>query len=155
MLIRKDLLEEAGLFLPGQKRFNDVDLWLRMAYRGARIGYIYEPLAVYHLGIENSIVKTHTDWRHIDDFLARHLALAQNADRLDAFRPCAQIQMNHWLRTLMVAGQGYGVRRMIRRVGFFPLRSFTLSCYIGSFWPSLWNRKEDIKRRIRKNYGRR
>jgi glycosyltransferase involved in cell wall biosynthesis len=55
MLIRKDLLIEAGLFLPGQKRMNDIDMWFRIAYIRPRFGFVFEPLAVYHLGVFCSV----------------------------------------------------------------------------------------------------
>ena len=149
MLIRRDLLQEAGLFLPGQKRMNDIDMWFRIAFIQPRFGFVFAPLAVYHLGVAGSIIKVHTDWRLIDDFLARHFELAQKAGQADAFRPCAAIGLNYWMRILMSDGSGSGIRQLIGRYGDLMVPSFRASCYVGSFCPPLWNLKEKIKKQIR------
>lgn len=149
MLIRRDLLFEAGLFLPGQKRMNDEDMWLRIGYVRPQIGFVFEPLAIYHLGVPNSIVKIHTDWKIIDTFLDRHFELAEKAARKDALRPCARMWLSYWMRILMTEGQGSGIRHLIRRYGGLLVPSFKTSCYLGSFCPPLWNAKEKIKKQIR------
>ncbi|MHC5001133.1 MAG: glycosyltransferase family 2 protein [Planctomycetota bacterium] len=154
MLIHRDLLKEAGLFLPAQKRMNDVDLWFRIAFIEPRIGFIFEPLAVYHLGITNSIMKVNTDWQLMDTFLNRQLELARNAHRVDAFRPCAAVGLSFWMRILMDKGQGSGIRILIHHHGDLLVPSFRLSCYVGSFCPSLWRAKERIKKRVRSALGR-
>ena len=154
MLICRDLLKEAGLFLPGQKRMNDIDMWFRIAFIEPRIGFIFEPLAVYHLGITDSIVKVHTDWQLINAFLNRQLELARNAHRADAFRLCAAIGLSYWMRILMNKGQGRGIRNLIHQHGDLLVPSFRASCYLGSFCPSAWNMKERIKKQIRSALGR-
>jgi hypothetical protein len=154
MLIRRDLLKEAGFFLQAQKRMNDVDLFFRIAFIEPQIGFIFEPLAVYHLGVADSIMKVNTDWQLMDAFLNRQLELARNAHRVDAFRPCAAIGLSFWMRILMDKGQGRGIRNLIRRHGDLLVPSFRLSCYVGSFCPSLWRAKERIKKRIRSALGR-
>jgi glycosyltransferase involved in cell wall biosynthesis len=154
MLIRRDLLKEAGLFLPAQKRMNDVDLFFRIAFIEPRIGFIFEPLAVYHLEITNSIMKINTDWKLMDDFLNRQLVLARKAHRVDAFLPCAAVGLSFWMRILMDKGQGSGIRILIHHHGDLLVPSFRLSCYVGSFCPPLWRVKERIKKRIRSALGR-
>ena len=149
MLIRRDLLMRAGLFLPGQKRMNDIDLWYRIAYLQPRFGFVYEPLAVYHLGVPNSIVKAHTDWHLIEQFLTRHLALAEQAGKSEQFRPVARIAMNHWMPILMNEGQGSGIRRLLQKHGHLMHPGYRRSCYLGSFCPALWTKKEKLKRNIR------
>ncbi len=153
MIIRRDLLTEAGLFLPGQKRMNDIDMWFRIALIEPRIGFLFEPLAVYHLHVPGSIVKTHVDWRLIDEFLQRHLALSEKAGRSEAFQPCARIVFTAWLRPLLYDRQGTGVRTLIRRYGDFLTPSYRRSCYLGSFCPPLWTLKEKVKRKLRSKSG--
>lgn len=153
-LIRRDLLFEAGLFLPGQKRMNDIDMWFRIAYIRPRFGFVFEPLAVYHLSVPGSIIKIHTDWRLIDEFLQRHFELARKADRTDVFRSCAAIGLSYWMRILMIEGSGNGIRRLIRNYGDLLKPSFRTSCHIGSFCPPLWNAKEKIKKQIRSVFRR-
>jgi len=61
MVIKKELLIEAGLFSPDQKRINDDDMWLRIAYIEPFIGYTAEPLAIYYRDIPQSITKRYVD----------------------------------------------------------------------------------------------
>ncbi|MHC4951910.1 MAG: glycosyltransferase family 2 protein, partial [Planctomycetota bacterium] len=90
MLIRKDVLVEAGLFRPGQPRMNDEDMWFRIAYRYPRAGYMTTPLAIYHRGVSDSTVKTHNHPEIVIELIKRHLKLAEEQNRLDAFRDVAR-----------------------------------------------------------------
>jgi len=49
MLIKKNIIIEAGMFPKGQALGEDLDLWWRIAYHYPKIGYVSEPIAVYHL----------------------------------------------------------------------------------------------------------
>jgi glycosyltransferase involved in cell wall biosynthesis len=149
MLIRRDLLIEAGLFFSGQKRMNDIDMFFRIAFIEPQIGFVFEPLAVYHLGVADSIVKIHTDWCMIEQFLDRHDELACKAGKTETFRPCAAACLSYWMRILMNNGQGGGIRTLIHRYGDLLVPSFRASCYVGSFCPTAWNIKEKIKKKIR------
>jgi glycosyltransferase involved in cell wall biosynthesis len=149
MLIRKGLLEEAGLFLPGQKRINDVDLWLRMAYQGARIGYVFEPLAIYHMGTAGSILKAHRQAEHIDQFLQRHFRLAEQAGMAEQFRPCAAQMLGWWVGQRMAEGDGRQMRFLLKKYRYlFSKNSYTKQ-YILSWCPktgALYNR---VKKSVR------
>ena len=146
-LIQKDLLIEAGLFLPGQKRMNDIDMWYRIAYIQPRIGFIFEPLAVYHLDTHDSIIKVHTDWRLIDEFLTRHLELAANKHRLDAFRPCAQTAMRYWIRILMNRNEGAAIRRLLRSHPNLIEPKQRRDLWRASWIPRFWKWRQESKRR--------
>jgi glycosyltransferase involved in cell wall biosynthesis len=118
MILRRDAIIEAGLFLPGQKRINDMDLWFRVAYRHPAIGFVVQPLAVYHLDIPGSIVKAHTDPHIIEDFLRRHLALADQFGKMDEFKPCAAKILGWCLSLLMKQKRGRETRYLLRRFGW-------------------------------------
>ena len=147
MLVHRHLLIDAGLFLPGQKRMNDIDMWFRIAYIQPRIGFIFEPLAVYHLDISDSIIKVHTDWRLIDEFLTRHLELAANKHRLDAFRPCAQTAMRYWIRILMNKNEGTAIRRLLRSHQDLIEPKQRRDLWRASLTPRLWKWRQESKRR--------
>ena len=154
MLIRKELLVEAGLFLPGQKRMNDVDLWLRMAYLHPRIGYVFQPLAVYHMGVTGSILKEHREPEHIEQFLQRHFRLAGAAGISDAFRPFAAQLLGWWVGQRMREGKGSEVRYFLKTYRhLFSPASFRKQ-YVWSWCPALciaYNRlKKQIQTSIRK-----
>ena len=86
MLIQKRILLEAGLFRPNQPRMNDEDMWFRIAYRYPKVGYLAEPLAVYHQGTPDSVVKKHNRPDIVIELIGRHLKLAAEHGRLEAFR---------------------------------------------------------------------
>ncbi len=115
MLIRRDVLFEAGLFRPGQLRGNDYDMWWRIAYRYPKIGYLAEPLAVYHLDVEGSIIRKYKDGDISRDLIQRHLELAQQHGRADDFRPCAIYLLRRWMRSMLFEARGREVRAMIRQ----------------------------------------
>jgi glycosyltransferase involved in cell wall biosynthesis len=117
MLIRRDVLLEAGLFRPGQLRCNDYDMWWRIAYRHPKIGYVAEPLAVYHLDVEGSIIRTHQDAAISCELIERHLKLAAEHGRLAAFEPCAAYLLRRWMRGMLFEARGREVRGMLRQFG--------------------------------------
>ena len=117
MLIRRDVLFEAGLFRPGQLRANDYDMWWRIAYRWPKIGYLAEPLAVYHLDVEGSIIRRHKDGAISRDLIQRHLELARQHGRVDDFRPCATYLLRRWMRSMLFDEQPREIRAMIRQFG--------------------------------------
>ncbi len=154
MLIRKELLLEAGLFLPGQKRINDVDMWLRIAYLRQPIGYVFEPLAVYHLDVKGSILKKHRDADSIDQFLQRHFELARQAGMLEAFRPCTAAMLGWWLGRRLEDGDGRQVRFLLEKYReLFSVSSFR-KLYLMSYCPrtaAMYNRLKEHLRNRREN----
>lgn len=115
MLVKRDVLFEAGLFRPGQLRGNDYDMWWRIAYRWPKIGYLAEPLAVYHLDVEGSIIRKYTDAAILRDLIQRHLELAQQHGRADDFGPCAIYLLRRWMRAMLFEARGREVRAMLRQ----------------------------------------
>ncbi|HOQ05716.1 MAG TPA: glycosyltransferase family 2 protein [Anaerohalosphaeraceae bacterium] len=154
MLIRREILLKAGLFLPGQKRINDADLWLRIAYLRQPLGYVFEPLAVYHLDTEGSILKAHRTAEHIDRFLQRHLELAEKAGLLDSFLPCAAAMLIWWLGCRLEDGSGAQIRFLLQKYRrLLPPASYK-KFLIASFCPQAaawYNRFKKILREIRKS----
>jgi hypothetical protein len=117
MIVRRDVLIEAGLFLPGLKRINDMDMWFRIAYRHPAIGFIPEPLAVYHLDIPGSIVKAHTDPLIIEKFLRRHFTMAEQFGKAADFQPCAVKILGWCLSLLIQQKRGKDARYLLRHFG--------------------------------------
>ncbi len=117
MLIRRDVLLEAGLFRPGQLRANDFDMWWRIAYRHPKIGYLADPLAIYYLDVEGSIIRKHKDFAISCDLIERHLKMAEEHGRLEAFRPCAAYLLRRWMRAMLFDEQAREIRAMIRQFG--------------------------------------
>lgn len=117
MLIRREVLLEAGLFDLTLPIAEDIDLWLRIAYRYPRVGFSAEPLAVYHLGIAQSTIQRYRRSVQYTDFIARHMDLAQRHGKLEEFRPCAAVMMRRWIRALLFERRDEEIRAMLDRFG--------------------------------------
>jgi glycosyltransferase involved in cell wall biosynthesis len=115
MVIKRSVLEEAGMFRVGQLRSNDQDMWWRIAYLHKSIGYNSEPLAVYHCQVQMSITKTHKKPQILSDLIGRHLKLAASHGRREQFEPCAVHMLRYWIHEYMLDERIYGVRDLIVR----------------------------------------
>jgi len=146
MLIKKQALVEAGLFLPGQLRINDVDMWFRLAYRRAKIGFIAEPLAVYHMDVPDSIIKTYKDPAVICDFIDRHRALAAEHGIAEEFEPSAGKIMGWWIHCCVLERRGRDVRRLLQKYGHLHSRYYRITTFIKSLFPRTGLCYDKIKR---------
>ena len=145
MLIKKKVLEEAGLFCVEQRVTEDLDLWFRIAYRHPRIGYLAEPLSVYYVDTPGSLVKTQKDPKYIRMLLERHFKLARAYGCLEEFYPCAALILGHWLKVLLQADRGAQVRSLLCQYGWLFSGYCRLTTYISALFP----RTARLYRRIR------
>ncbi|HOQ05714.1 MAG TPA: glycosyltransferase family A protein [Anaerohalosphaeraceae bacterium] len=113
MLIRRSVLLEAGGF-SDLRRFEDLDLWLRIAYRHPQIGYSARPLAIHHLqaGRHTSVIYPAAQAARL--LIEQHLETAALMNRLDAFRPLAVFLLRRWMRALLFdPSQAREIRRLL------------------------------------------
>jgi glycosyltransferase involved in cell wall biosynthesis len=86
---KKQIVSDVGMFNPEDIRAQDFDLWLRMAYAGAKIGYQRDVLAKYRVR-SNSISGNNVQrvQREIDVFnrIAKTLALTENQQNIIDFQ---------------------------------------------------------------------
>lgn len=149
MILRRDAIVEAGLFLPGQKRINDMDLWFRVAYQHPAIGFVPQPLAVYHLGIPDSTIKAHCDPRIIAEFLRRHFELAAQFGKDDDFSPCAAKMLGSWLNLLLDQRRGHEVRDLLREFGGLLDPYCRITTYLRGLFPRTGYLYEKAKKKLR------
>lgn len=97
LIIKKSVFEQVGLFNTEQLRFNDEDMWWRIAFTEIPFGYNPEPLAIYHMHINDSITKKYKVSELFGDFLERQLGYAGQAGCLDLFEPCAKHMLKYWI----------------------------------------------------------
>ena len=104
MVVRRDALKEAGLFRDGLPNAEDTDMWFRLAMRCPQVGYIPQPIAVYHLhksGIGSNCGPTREKLEIICDLVEQNLKLAENCNRQDKFRPCATSYLRRLIRSCL------------------------------------------------------
>ncbi len=150
MLIQKSVLLEAGLFRPGQLRMNDEDMWFRIAYRYPRIGYLTEPLAIYHRGIPGSIVKTHNHPEIVIELIKRHLVLAEEQGRQEVFRPVARSITKMWIHWSWEDARAFQIRLLTKELGFLLPKWYKLAIYVLTICPGLTLRCMPVLRKINK-----
>ncbi len=117
MLIRREALREAGLFRTQQAKANDLDMWWRLAYRWPAIGYVSEPLAIYHLGVPASISQKYFEVEHYIELIGRHLDLSREGGQAEAFERYISRLLRLWLRSMLFEGRGEDIRELMRRFG--------------------------------------
>lgn len=115
MVIKRSVLEQAGLFREGQWRANDLDMWWRIAHRWPRIGYVPEPLAIYHMGTAVSISQGRFDVDLHCELIERHLKFAKEAGSLLAFKPYAVWSIRRWIRAMLFYQAKDDIRRMMNQ----------------------------------------
>lgn len=136
MLIKKDVIAEAGYFTSGLLRRNDLDMWFRIAYRHPQIGFLTEPLAVYNTFVENSTIKKHAHHDHFFDFLDRHLELARKYRREQAFRACASGMLKHQLRQMVFNASPSRTRTALHQYRNLLNAGFRLNIFLRSLHPA-------------------
>jgi glycosyltransferase involved in cell wall biosynthesis len=115
MLIKKEILEQAGMFQVGLHIDEDTDLWFRIAYRWPRIGFVAEPLAIYHMTTEQSLMQRHQRLKFQSDLINRHLELAAGYGRIEAFKPRAGGWVSSRIRGLLFENRPEEIRKLIQQ----------------------------------------
>ena len=116
MIVRRDVLQETGLFNIGQAIGEDLDMWWRITYRWPKIGYISRPLAVYHMCVTGSLMRKHKqNSMIICDLIDRHLKLSAERNQLDQFKPAALHLLKWWMRNSLFDNRVYDLGKMVAR----------------------------------------
>lgn len=132
MVIRRRILHEAGLFRRELPFAEDTDLWFRMAMRWPQIGFIPQPVAVYHLQRPGSLMDFTQSAKRLEvicDIVERSLTLAKEHNRMDKFAPCGGFLLRRTIRSsLFEYASARLVQDMLKR--FDPLFSTGYKTFI-------------------------
>jgi glycosyltransferase involved in cell wall biosynthesis len=151
ILVRKDKLFDAGLFVEGQRIIEDEDMWMKLGYLGLRLGFIPEPISVYHIQVPESAMQTIPDSSDVEAFLQRHLELAKKTGCPQGYDYCLKMILGYWVSRLLTAGKTRPARRLLRKYGFLLGWYCAVTSYIGSFCPALWQWNEKRKHLVRES----
>lgn len=132
-IVRKDVFTKVGFFVEGQHRSEDTDLWLRISYQWPNIGYVAQPLAIYHRGVGASMTSTHRDFDIISTMLDKHLKLSAEKGLGDVFLPCAKSMLSRWIRDMYSTGNTEGLLETIERFD----------------WLLTWRFKKEMRLRVK------
>lgn len=115
MIVRKDVIQEAGMFLESFKRAEDMDMWFRVACLYPQVGFVAEPLAVYHLVRDGCLSRQHAPVEVFCDLIDRQLEYANTHKRLDGFVPVASWLLQRWMRSFLFDARGEDIRVMLKK----------------------------------------
>ncbi|MFC1782233.1 glycosyltransferase family 2 protein [Planctomycetota bacterium] len=115
MLIKRSVLHEAGLFRESLNSGEDLDMWWRIAYRWPQIGYVTEPVAIYHLGTPESLSQSYFDLELYQNLIKRHLELSAQQNRREDFEQCAAFTIRRWIRGMLFYKRGDDIRRLMEQ----------------------------------------
>ena len=117
VMIHRSVFDKVGRFEPGMKRAQDNDLWYRIAYQYPKVGYLSEPLAVYHLDTPGSSTKINDSVAFMIDLVRRHEKLSKQAGRYEAFRPCIRNMVQTWVRERVCSKRYEDVKILLNQFG--------------------------------------
>ena len=137
MLVKKQVLVEAGLFRPGQKRAGDMDMWWRIAFRHPQFGYINEPLAIYHLGVSGCASVSFTDWHIYSDIIRRNSEEATRLGQMESFRPVAVYMLKRWMRSMLFDKQAEGIQKILTEFDDLFSNGYTRNMRLMTISPGL------------------
>jgi glycosyltransferase involved in cell wall biosynthesis len=116
MIVSRQVLEQAGLFSTGMRYVEDLDMWLSIAYRHPQIGYVNQPLVVYHCGTEGSFTSEMSYQEKLQCNLSlyrRHLQLASELGCPRQLEPFIIHRLKKWIFILYCRKQFAQVRETL------------------------------------------
>jgi glycosyltransferase involved in cell wall biosynthesis len=135
-VIGRAALIEAGLFRVGEQRYEDTDLFLRVAYRHPAIGYLRRPLPVHHLEVEASITRRYRQMELLYAMIERHLAMSKEFGREKDLRACARWMVQSAMRGMLFEACGDDIRQILRRFGALISVKYRLAMWTLTIWPA-------------------
>ena len=150
MIVRRSVLIEAGLFRPGQLRFNDEDMWWRIAYRYPKIGYNSKPLAIYHMQVSGSITKKYEVPMSLNELIGNHIEIATECGQLERFKPCAEHMLRYWIHKYWFDERIMHIREMTDRFGEVLNPNYRLALRFLTIFPRVTSACMPVLSRINK-----
>jgi glycosyltransferase involved in cell wall biosynthesis len=134
-VIRRDALLEAGLFRQGEQRYEDTDMFLRIAYRHPQIGYLARPLATHHLEVNDSITRRYRQIDLLYAMIERHLEMSKGFGREEDFRACARWMLQSNMRGMLFEARGDDIKETLRRFGGLISLRYRIIMRTLTIWP--------------------
>ena len=135
MLVRRDVLLETGLFNEEMKVGEDLDLWMRIAYRWPKFGFVARPLAVYHIDFPNSLTRRIREVSEVCHFLDRHIQLSAEYGQQQRFRPVVRFIVRRTIRSMLFEDRQADVRELLRRYAEYLTSGYRALMYLLTIFP--------------------
>lgn len=126
MLIKKEVLEQVGLFNTERHLGEDIELWFRIAFKYPAIGFNAEPLAIYNMDTAESLTATDFSTDDYIDFVKNLTQSAAEHGRLESFKPIVSEMTSLRIRSLLFENRPDDIRRLLLELGFLLNPAFKL-----------------------------
>jgi len=144
VLVRRQALLDVGLFKVGLLKVEDNDMWYRLSYRWRQVGYIREPLSVYHVCIPTSVTRTYNQTFHMCQLVERNLKISAVHNRYEEFLPVASMTLEIWMREILTEDRMGEIRYLLARFGYLlPIR-FRSEMWVRSTFGYLGNKLVEL-----------
>jgi len=139
MFIRRGVFAEVGYFDEKQEFAEDLDMWWRITYRWPQIGYVTEPLAIYHMVRPGTLTDNykHSQMVVLCDLLERHLKLAAQNNQSAEFDLTAGQMVRSWMRYLIFVNRPGQIRQMLKRFDRILPAGFKLLMRVLTTFPNV------------------
>lgn len=137
-VIKRRVIQQAGMFTAGQRWAEDIDLFFRIAYESPEIGFIAEPLAVYYCDMPDAltgIYKNETKQRC--DLIERHLKLSAEHGFGEVFKRCAIDKLEDWARGILHNNRFADISEILNRFGYLLPRRLRIEMRLRKGLPRL------------------
>jgi len=152
VIVKREILRTAGMFKAGLLKVEDSDMWYRLSYRWPRVGYLSDPLSLYHVCIPNCVTRTYNQTVHMCRLVDRNLKLSERYGRLGAFAPVASVVLQTWMRQILQESRLAEIRSLHGRYGFLlPIR-FRAEMWLRTTMPEWGSRIVDFVWGLKKKY---
>lgn len=139
MIVRKDIIDEAGAFDTSFVRGEDIDLWWRIAHRYPAIGYVAEAMVTRYLDAEEALGREQrrAEWRGDirRRLIARHMEMAAKCGDIAEFQPFASMMLREGMMAMLLEGYGEDARATVRQFGELYKPSLRIGVYILTIFP--------------------
>jgi len=102
MLIKRKVFERVETFCLTQFHGEeDVDMWFRIAHHWPKVGYIAEPLAIYHMGVSQTLSDKRRPLSVQYSWLDRIMEIADQHGRLTETKSCVGVLLKSVIRKML------------------------------------------------------
>ncbi len=119
MLVKRRALLDVGMFEEGLSSAEELDLWLRVAYRWPQIGYVNRPLVTYVWNRPGSLAARPSLYRLgiVCGVLDKHLELSRRYDKYDEVKTLVARMIRDRLYDMYRQGQYSELKQLMARYG--------------------------------------
>ena len=127
-VIYKQIFQEVGFFNEQQAFAEDHEMWWRIAFQYPSIGYVAEPIAVYHLQRPGTLTEEFKEKRisWLIELVEKNFSRAADSNMQESFTRFVGFFVTSWVRGLLFENNPVLVGDLLNRFGKYMNKRFVL-----------------------------